>query len=196
VSMFKTEKFIPIAVADYKPVADELAEHFRQRKYLVESTQLPGGEWQVGITRGGLFKAVLGLKSALKVQIEARPSGTVVRAGAGIFGKQAVPAAVTVGVGFAARVVAWPVVLTQVWGLIRQAGLDDEAVKVVETSLTRAQRAGGHVSAEPSWSEHAPDSAGSEAPTAGSAGVFCTACGGRMEQSAGFCPSCGHARGN
>jgi hypothetical protein len=33
--MFKAEKFIPITLADYKPVAEELADHFK-------TPQLPG----------------------------------------------------------------------------------------------------------------------------------------------------------
>lgn len=191
-SMFKAEKFIPITVADYKPVAEELADHFKHRNYQVEFSQLPGGEWQVGVTRGGVFKAAVGLKSALKIQIEARPSGTMVRAGAGIFGKQAVPTAITM-------LVAWPVIFAQAWGLIREAGLDDEAVRVVEISLTRAQRAGDHFPADSGVSSSAADRAGPDTARSGArstapASAFCTSCGERMDESARFCPGCGQAR--
>lgn len=198
-SAFKTEKFIPASVTDLGPVAQELAEHFQQRNYQVERSQLSGGEWQIGITRGGVFKAILGLKSALKIQIEARPAGTMVRARVGIFGKQAVPTAITL-------LVAWPVVLTQVWGLIREAGLDDEAVRMVEIILTRTERAarvpaGGSA---PDPTDSPLQSSGSaavgaegarvEASNARSAGAFCTSCGGQLDESARFCSGCGQDR--
>jgi hypothetical protein len=203
VNAFNTEKFIPISVADLEPVAQELAGHFKQRNYQVECSPLPDGEWQVGITRGGAFKTALGLKSALKVQIEPRSTGTMVKAGAGIFGKQAVPTAIML-------FVAWPVLLTQVWGLIREAGLDDEAVRVVETILTRVQRSGsfsdagstsGPGAAQPvddgsSFDLGTADaaSAPSGASEATSPGGFCTSCGTPMDDSARFCSACGHAR--
>jgi hypothetical protein len=201
VNAFNTEKFIPISVADLEPVAQELAGHFKQRNYQVECSPLPDGEWQVGITRGGVFKTALGLKSALKVQIGPRSTGTMVKAGAGIFGKQAVPTAITL-------LVAWPVLLTQVWGLIREAGLDDEAVRVVETILTRVQRAGafdasstsGSGTAQPaddmpSFDLGAAHAAGAQsgAAKATSPRAFCTSCGTPQEESARFCSACGHA---
>jgi zinc ribbon protein len=169
--MFKSEKFVPISVPDLAPVAQELAEHFKQRDYQVECVPLPTAGWEVGITRGGMFKAAVGLRSALKIQIEPNPAGTVVRAGAGVFGKQAIPTAITM-------FVAWPVLLTQVWGLVREAGLDGEAVKVVEVSLSRHQRAGAG-SAGP----------GAEAPR------YCGNCGKELAESARFCPGCGQASG-
>ncbi len=182
-SMFKSEKLIPVSLPDLEPVANELAGHFKQRDYQVEYAQLPSGEWQVGITRGGVFKAAVGLKSALKIQIEAYPSGTMVRAGAGIFGKQALPTTITL-------LVAWPVVLTQVWGLIREANLDDEAVSVVEASLMRHQRVGSFqdVPASPAGSPGPQRAATSPAQSA-----FCTSCGEELGVSARFCALCGQA---
>lgn len=190
-SLFKTEKVIPIRVTDLGPVAQEVAGHFKQRGYQVECTQVEEDAWLVGITRGGIFKSAVGLKSALKVHIEARSIGTMVRAEAGVFGKQAVPTAITL-------FVAWPVVLTQAWGLIREAGLDDEAVRVVEVSLTRVQRLGRPTGA----GQAAGATQGASATGAGpgmaaepavpSAGtVFCTSCGKRLEASAQYCVDCG-----
>ncbi|HEV2451664.1 MAG TPA: zinc ribbon domain-containing protein [Streptosporangiaceae bacterium] len=208
-SIFKSEKLIPIAVSDLAPVAEELAGHFKQRNYQVECSQLDDGQWEVGITRGGVFKTVVGLKSALKIHLEGRPRGTMVRAGAGIFGKQAAPTAI-------ALVAAWPiglpVLLAQVWGLVREAGLDDEAVRVVELSLTRAQRAarlsgdsadGGLrvPGAEPNGSPGSSGAAAQEAARArparpdspGGPGGFCTGCGRQLESDSRFCAGCGQA---
>lgn len=179
-SMFKSEKLVPITVPDLAPVAQELAEHFKQRNYEVECLPLPTAGWQVGITRGGMFKAAVGLKSALKIQIEPSPGGTIVRAGAGIFSKQAIPTAISM-------LVAWPVLLTQVWGLIREAGLDGEAVKVVEVSLTRHHRASA---AQPS----ATAAEAAMAAEGAAAARFCSTCGEAVGDSARFCPACGQAR--
>ena len=176
-SAFKSEKMIPISVPDLGPVARELAEHFKHRSYQVECTQSPDGMWEVGITRGNVFKAVVGLKSAMKVKLEACPQGTMVRARVGIFGKQAVPTAISV-------LVAWPVLLTQIWGMIREAELDNEAVRVVEVSLRRAQRLGG----SPGGGMQPPPGAPS------SAEAFCTGCGTRLDASSAFCGACGHPR--
>jgi hypothetical protein len=192
-SMFKSERLIPVTAPDLGPVAAELAEHFRQRSYEVECLQVADGAWQVGITRGGMFKAAVGLKSALKIEIERQPFGTMVRAGTGIFGKQAVPTAITM-------LVAWPVLLTQAWGLVQQAGLDGEAIRVVELSLTRGERAGATPDAAPAAGAGAtePDGHDSRAATAGPASpaAFCTGCGSTLDADARFCASCGKARGD
>ena len=187
-NIFKSETLIPITVDDLGPVAEELAGHFKQRNYQVECSQTDDGHWEVGITRGGIFKTVVGLKSALKVQIEARPRGTMVRAGAGIFGKQAAASAISL---FAAWPIGVPVLLAQAWGLIREAGLDNEAARVVELSLTRTQRLAG-----PSGRTEAADAARTpQVPQARteSAGAFCTGCGRRLEEAARFCAGCGKA---
>jgi hypothetical protein len=207
VKIFKSETLIPITVDDLAPVAEELAGHFKQRNYQVECSQTDDGHWEVGITRGGVFKTIVGLKSALKVQIEARPRGTMVRAGAGIFGKQAAATAITL---FAAWPIGLPVLLAQAWGLIREAGLDNEAARVVELSLTRAQRlagpSGGGSNGESGAqgtasdgsngrSEAAPAARTPQPPPARaeSPGAFCTGCGRQLEEAARFCAGCGRA---
>jgi hypothetical protein len=192
VSAFKSEKLIPISVTDLGPVAQELAEHFKQRSYQVECTQSPDGACEVGITRRNMFKAVVGLNSAMKVRLEACPQGTMVHARVGIFGKQAVPTAISM-------FVAWPVLFTQIWGMIREAELDNEAVRVVEVSLRRAQRLGGSSGGGAQSAPGASPAASGASVVAGSgvpspAETFCTGCGTRLDTSAAFCAACGHPR--
>lgn len=182
-SVFKTEKMVPVTVPDLEPVIDELVSHFRQREYQVEKTHTDLQEWEVGITRGGMFKATFGLRTALKITVETRATGTMVRAGTGIFGKQAVPTALTM-------LVAWPVVFAQVWGLVRQAGLDDEAVRVVELSLTRIKRLGDLGGELP-----APDLPAAPDGTQPTPAMFCTGCGQGLGPQSRFCPQCGTPNG-
>jgi hypothetical protein len=83
---------------------------------------------QVSIRRGGTFKAIIGLKTALNVRIEPVANGTKVEAGVGIFGQQAIPTAITL-------LVFWPVIIAQVWNMAQEAKLDEEALGVAEESL-------------------------------------------------------------
>jgi hypothetical protein len=46
-------------------------------------------------------------------------------AGVGIFGQQAIPTIISM-------FFFWPVLLTQIWGLIQQSNLDDKAAEIVE----------------------------------------------------------------
>ena len=198
-SVFKSETLIPISVTDLGPVAEELAEHFRNRNYQVECAETADQKWEVGITRGGKFKSIAGLKSAMKVELEPLPRGTMVRTGAGVFGKQAAVTAVTL-------LVWWPLAIAPVWGMIVQAGLDKEAVRVIEVNLRRAQRlsdlsasdvtsTGGSSSsgvagqAEPQQRTQPVQNA---APA--TAVAFCGGCGTQLEASAQFCGNCGRSR--
>ena len=67
----------------------------------------------------------------------------------------------------------WPVLITQIWGLVQQSSLDDEALDCVEASLKA----------------HAPAAFGQAGGLANS--VFCTECGGKVQAPAKFCPQCG-----
>jgi hypothetical protein len=137
--MFNSETLIPISTAnaaELEQVAHESAEYFKELGYLVECSRISEDEWDVGIARGGIFKTAVGLKSAMKVRLAARPDGTMVTVRVGIFGKQAVPTAITV-------LVAWPVVFAQIWGIIHEAGLDGEAFRAVALSLGRVQGSRG-----------------------------------------------------
>jgi hypothetical protein len=102
--------------------------HFEQQGYEVTETHIPSGGVQVSIRRGGTFKAIIGMKTALNIKIEPQANGSKVEAGVGIFGQQAIPTAITL-------LVFWPVVIAQVWNMAQEAKLDDEALDVAEESL-------------------------------------------------------------
>jgi hypothetical protein len=131
----------------------------------------------------------------------------MVRAGAGIFGKQAAPTAITL-------LAVWPIGVTmglvQVWGIVREAGLDNEAVRVVELSLTRAQRLAGSSGGSANGQFRAPETVPNGSPgrfgaataantarahpvQADSREGFCIGCGRRLEEGARFCAGCGQA---
>jgi hypothetical protein len=189
-SIFRSEKVIAVEVADLEPVSTDLVKHFQERGYEATQVRRPDDAWEVSITKGGLFKAAVGLRTALKVQLVRQPGGTLVRAGAGVFGKQAVPAALTL-------FVAWPVLLAQVWGLINQAGLDDEAIKAVELSLNRLSRlSGAHDRAHDNGRAATKDPSDDTDASAVAVpfGAFCPRCGHRQTDDARYCPHCGASR--
>jgi hypothetical protein len=125
---FNSSKTFPYFVEDVAPVAQDVMDHFEQQDYEVTETNIPTGGVQVSIRRGGTFKAIIGMKTALNIKIEPVANGTTVDAGVGIFGQQAIPTAITL-------LVFWPVVIAQVWNMAQEANLDEEALRVAEESL-------------------------------------------------------------
>src|SRR5215204_5215033 len=125
---FNSSKTVPYFVEDLAPVAQDVMRHFESQDYEVTETNIPAGGVQVSIRRGGTFKAIIGMKTALNIKIEPVANGTTVDAGVGIFGQQAVPTAITL-------LVFWPVIIAQVWNMAQESNLDDEALRVAEESL-------------------------------------------------------------
>jgi hypothetical protein len=134
---FKSSHTVPHVVEDLTPVAQDVMRHFESQDYEVSETPIPTGGVQVSIRRGGTFKAIIGMKTALNIKIEPQANGTRVEAGVGIFGQQAIPTAITL-------LVFWPVIIAQVWNMAQEAKLDEEAMHVAEESLK------AHSSKEPS----------------------------------------------
>jgi hypothetical protein len=125
---FNSTKTFPYSVEDVAPVARDVMHHFEEQDFEVTETNLPTGGAQVSIRKGGTFKAIIGMKTALNIKIEPVANGTTVDAGVGIFGQQAIPTAITL-------LVFWPVVIAQVWNMAHESHLDDEALRVAEESL-------------------------------------------------------------
>ena len=125
---FNSTKTFPYHVEDVAPVAQDVMDHFKDQDFEVTETNISTGGVQVSIRKGGTFKAIIGMKTALNIKIEPVANGTTVDAGVGIFGQQAVPTAITL-------LVFWPVIIAQVWNMAKESDLDDEALDVAEESL-------------------------------------------------------------
>jgi membrane protease subunit (stomatin/prohibitin family) len=71
----------------------------------------------------------------------------------------------------------WPVLITQIWGLVEQSSLDDRALALAEQAI-----AGGAFS-----------TASASSFTSASTGThkFCTSCGTKTDGTSKFCPECG-----
>lgn len=130
-AIFRTEKKIDVQLDQegLRTVAADVAKHFERQEYEVDSSTLEDKDgWLVSITRGGFFRTVLGQKTALNVSIWPAADGTNLDADIGLFSSQAVPTLITV-------FIFWPIILGQIWGMVKESEIDDEAVEVAEQSI-------------------------------------------------------------
>jgi hypothetical protein len=165
--VFKSERRFWTEATSLAEVAEHVAAHFRGKGYEVVVKETGAGAWDIDITRVGVFRTVSGLRTALKVRLEPEPGLVMARAGVGILGQQALPTAISM-------LIFWPVILTQVWGIVRAAKIDNEALAVVEAALAKPA---------------APSPAAG--PATGSTSGFCPHCGSAHGGGGRFCTGCG-----
>jgi len=123
--VFQSQKTVPVHVADLAPVAQAIANHFQAKGFEVQ-TQSSDKGWHISISKADTFKVVMGTKTALNVELAPKGDGTDVSAGIGVFGQHS---------GGLGGVLAGPLMLTQLWGMVQQSKLDDEAMAVAEKAL-------------------------------------------------------------
>lgn len=123
-AVFKSSKEIEGDILLIPCIAEQIIKDFKSEGFEVESQQTEN-LFDISLTYGGLVKTIVGMKTALKVNIYPQNGKIHIDAGIGVFGKQALPSAVT-------ALVAWPVVATQIWGMVKQSKLDDKAVEIAE----------------------------------------------------------------
>lgn len=139
--MFSSKRVFMAAPSFIPAVAEEISLQFQAEGYSVKSESLITGGADISITKGGIFKAIAGMKTALKITLKPDGSHFIAEASVGIFGQQAVPTLI-------AALFFSPLFLTQAWGLIQQSRLDDHAMELIERALqhltvTGKQRAFG-----------------------------------------------------
>lgn len=147
-------------------IANRIMEEFRKDGYEVSMDALSSGGYDISITKGGIFKAVLGMKTALKVTLLSQGNNIHFEAGVGILGQQAIPTIISM-------LYFWPVLITQIWGVVEQSKLDDKALEIAQDVICMNNHVG---------SSHSNNNGG---------GKFCTNCGASVPAEAKFCPECG-----
>lgn len=164
---FATKKILQGSPSLIPAIAEQIKTEFTAEQFEVQIDNLLSGGVDISISKGGLFKAVLGLKSALKVSLIPKDNAIAFEAGIGIFGQQAIPTIISM-------LFFWPVLITQIWGMVQQAKLDDKALEIAEEVL-----------------KNQSFSINSTSNTDGI--VFCTNCGHQNTKGAKFCSECGKA---
>lgn len=162
-STFNTQKYLNGDPSLIPTIASKIESAFVAEGYTVQNQSLLSGASDISITKGGIFKAVLGMKTALKITLKPQGNGIYFDAGVGIFGQQVIP---TLIMWF----LYWPVILTQIWGLIKQSQLDDKALQIAEEAITNN-----------SYSSFVVPQARKT----------CAGCGRVIPEDASFCPGCG-----
>lgn len=164
---FNTKKLIYGDPSLIPAIAKRIETSFTAEGYTVQNQSLISGSADISITKGGIFKAVLGMKTALNVTLKPQSGGIFFDAGVGVFGQHVVPVIVMYFVG-------WPLLITQIWGLVQQSKLDDKALAIAE-EVVRSN-----------------STSASNPVTSQSATKFCTTCGKPVPVDASFCPNCGN----
>lgn len=162
---FSTKKILYGSTSLIPTIASRIREEFQNEGYEVAMDALSSGGYDISITKGGLFKAVLGMKTALKVTLLPQDSSIHFEAGVGIWGQQVIPTVISM-------LFFWPVLITQIWGTVEQSKLDDKALDIAKDAVYICNNNGAG----------AATSNGSK---------FCTSCGTRNTESANFCCGCG-----
>ena len=146
-------------------VAREVASQLEAEGFTVKCVQSIVGDADISIHKGGIFKAILGMKTALKVHLYKENGYIKADAKVGIFGQQFVPTVISV-------MIFWPVLITQIWGLIKQSKLDDHVLDLVAASCNRLKAASKEYTGE----------TGGFCPECGAAasGKFCSSCGEKL----------------
>ena len=155
---FNTKEILSASPELIPQMALRIQEGFQKDGYQVLVEELGWGGCDISITKGGMFKAVLGMKTALKVTL--LPCGNEIsfEAGVGICGQQAIPTIISM-------FVFWPVILTQICGLVEQAELDDKALAMAKSVMATVS---------------VPD-----------VKLYCPYCGAPHSESTKACPECG-----
>jgi len=160
---FNTKKVLYGSSSLIPTIANRIQEEFQLDGYDVSMEALSSGGYDISITKGGMFKAVLGLKTALKVTLLPLGNKIQFEAGVGIWGQQAIPTVISM-------LIFWPVLITQIGGMVKQAKLDDKALAITQEVIQK----------------HA-----AENPAKAEGRKFCTNCGTENPETAKFCSACG-----
>lgn len=168
---FASTKIFPIRLPDLTPVVHDVTEHFKGQGFDVTSQRTITSGYHISISKGALFKSVLGMRTALNIEIEPTTQGTTVKAGVGIFGQQFIPTLIT-------TFIAWPILFTQLAGMVQQSQLDEDALLVTERSLIK--HSGPGVLSASAVDDHSSDPV-----------RFCTSCGQRITGPVTYCIECG-----
>lgn len=125
---FTTKKTLYGSPSQIPAIAEQIRQAFAADGYEVRIDNPANGQ-EIYITKGGFVKAALGLRSALKVTMKPSRDGNInFEAGVSIFKQQLIPTVITM-------CIFSPVVIAQIWGMIKQSKLDEKAVSVAERAL-------------------------------------------------------------
>ena len=162
---FTSTKVFRVSPNRIPDMARTLEIELRKDGYDTRNDMLLGGDVIVSVTKGGLFKSVIGMKTALKVELRAEDGNVFAKTSVGIWGQQIVPTVIML-------LWFWPVLITQIWGLVQQSRLDTRVMEILAKAA-----------------EKEPEAVGATSCEADSPARFCSECGKPI--TGNFCANCG-----
>ena len=168
-AIYSKKKLLAATASQIPQIGESIKREFELDDFEVNIDKLMSGGLDISITKGNVFKAVLGMRSALKISLMPQTGGVLFDANVGIYGQQAIPSVISM-------FFFWPVLITQIWGLVEQSQLDDRALEAAERACGAGQ--GGQYVAAGNAESFSTDK-------------FCIHCGAKVNGSARFCPECG-----
>lgn len=160
---FTSSRVFKVSPDRIPDMARTLEIALRQEGYETRSDTLLGGDVIVSLTKGGLFKAVVGMKTALKVELRADGGNVLAKTSVGIWGHQIVPTVIML-------LWFWPVLITQIWGLVQQSRLDTHVMEILGKAAEKEPEA-------------------IDVPSEKVSARFCSECGKLV--TGNFCANCG-----
>lgn len=145
------QEFIPVACRKIRSVFE--AEGF---EFTIKTESF--NKTVVLITKGNLVKQAVGLKQGLEITFVPENGNISVTAKGTVIKDQAIATVVSM-------LVAWPVLVAQIIGLINQSKLDERVIETIHSALVE-------------YNEAKP--------------IFCTHCGKQIRSTDGICPECGN----
>ena len=167
---YSKKRLLVTSTSQIPRIAEAIRKDFEIDGFEVNIDTLMSGGRDISITKGNLFKAVLGMRSALKITLTPQSDGVFFDANVGIYGQQAIPTVITM-------LFFWPVLITQIWGLVEQSQLDDRALAAAERAI-----AIGAVNSSSSAFMNSDST---------NTAKHCTNCGTKIPEGAKFCSECG-----
>ena len=131
---FTSTKVFKVSPNRIPDMARTLEIELRKDGYDTRNDMLLDGGMIVSLTKGGLFKSVIGMKTALKVELRSDSGNVLAKTSVGIWGQQIVPTVIML-------LWFWPVLITQIWGLVQQSRIDTRVMEILANAAQKEPEA-------------------------------------------------------
>ena len=164
---FSSTRIFNVSPNLIQPIAEDVATQLSAEGYEVQVEPSLGNDAHISISKGGMFKKVLGLQTALNIMLSDQGDSIKAEATVGIFKQQVIPTLIML-------FITWPVIVTQIIGMVKQSHLDDHVMELIDSAIAQ-------FGTKANLKKVAKD--GAYCPNCGArvtGGKFCSECGERL----------------
>ena len=174
-AIFNTKKILYASTSLIPQMANRIQKEFEFEGYDVTMDELSSGGYDISIAKVNIFKAVLGMRTAMKITLIPNDGNIHFEAGIGIWGQQIIPTIISMFMYL-------PTIFAQMWGIVEQSKLDDKALEIVNSVI--AMNSTTIISTVTTTTTTTP-------PAKNIGFRFCTSCGTKNPENTDFCSNCG-----